>query len=340
LKNPIASFEAIYGNDAADLLSLDLGSVKSVLVTGAQGMIGNALAETFLHTSRTGLDSRLQLYLVSRFWGEDARNYWSKFPNVKLLTNNELSYIGSVEYAIHTASPSNITKIDSLAELRDVNLGLAKSLLILNPKKVIYISTSEIYRGQDLEEGESSQDLSSNTKRDWYPIAKLETENYLNEIALSSEFHLVNVRLFHTFGPGLKKNDGRAFADFIWGAVEKGKIVLNSDGSQIRSFLYLSDAVNAIIKLMLGKTPNIYLVNLGSTNPLSILNFAREISDVTGASLEFEHIENFQHSMNDRLIPKIERMLEWDWKPTVDLSSAIQLTANWIKQSAQFQKEK
>ena len=148
-----------------------------------------------------------------------------------------------------------------------------------------------------------------------------------------NEFSASSVRLFHTFGPGVKRNDGRSFADIIWSAVLSKEIVLKSRGNQVRSFLYLSDAVDAIIKIALTNESGYKVINVGSNMPVSVLEFAEMVSIITESSISFNLQNDFEHSSNNYLVPIISNLNSYNWFAKVDILDGIKFTVNWIKNS-------
>jgi nucleoside-diphosphate-sugar epimerase len=316
----------------------DFGSVglnyepKSILITGAQGMLGNSLAQALRFLTEIGQLSKTKVILMSRQWPLEVQNEWKKNSNFKLVTNSDLSHsLSHIEVVIHTASPSNITKIESFDKLNEVNVGLLKKIMEFEPSRIIYISSGEVYRNGLTIEGTHSQDFSVVNKRDWYPLAKLEAEFELERFVAKGSSSVGIVRLFHTFGPGVKWNDGRSFADILWGAAINKKITLHSEGSQIRSFLYLSDAVDAILRVAMSNESGYKVLNLGSDKPLSIREFAEMVRELTGSKISKVLDTKFIHSPNDYLVPIIERMSFYDWYQKLDTREGIERTLSWIR---------
>ena len=326
-------FEDIFGL-LSDFSISSKPKPKSILITGAQGMLGNALAKALSFLQTTGQLPDTKLILVSREWEPMIVESWKKNKSCLLIQNSSISEIDfPIEIVIHTASPSNITQINSYAQLYEVNIGLLKSIWELNPARIVYISTGEVYKGETLEEGSYSKNLSKSFKRDWYPMVKLEAEFELKQGAIKNEFNASSVRLFHTFGPGVKRNDGRSFADILWSGVLSKQIILKSRGNQVRSFLYLSDAVDAIIKIALTNESGYRVINVGSDAPVSILEFAEMVGIVTESSISFNLQNDFEHSSTDYLVPLIGNLESYKWQAKIDILEGIKLTINWIKNS-------
>lgn len=301
---------------------------KTILVTGANGMLGNGLSIALRQIHNT--DSRL--ILCSRSWNKDSRVTIEPNSNVKFITNEEISDLKeSIDLAIHAASPSNVTKINSFEELEKVNFGILKQLENLNPKKIVYVSSGEVYKGGDTEETSEIASFSRQNLRHWYPIAKLQSEHELRLYADRQNASVSVIRLFHTFGPGVKPNDGRSFADIIWGATIKQEIVLNSSGEQIRSFLYLSDAIDGILSIALSEIQGFSITNLGSPAPVSIKSFAELVAELSKARIKYNLEGSFPHSPNNSIVPNVDKLILSGWKPQVHLEEAIGRTIKWIQ---------
>jgi nucleoside-diphosphate-sugar epimerase len=328
------TFEDIFGVQSDFARTALNDEPQSILITGAQGMLGNGLAQAFEFLQRNGALERTKVYLLSREWSVESLKMWKKNTNFQLVVNSDISNLrGRIEVAIHAASPSNITQVTSFEQLQDVNVGLLRKIQSLKPKRVVYISSGEVYRSEPPREGTHSVNFLMTNRRDWYPLAKLEAEFELEHFERQHNSSVSILRLFHTFGPGLKSDDGRSFADILWGAAVSGEIQLHSNGEQVRSFLYLSDAIDAIIKVALSAETGYKVVNLGSNEPLSIKEFAEKVQDLTGAEIRFKVDGNFIHSPNNYLVPIIQNMYLYNWFPKLEIGEGIGRTISWIRNS-------
>lgn len=332
------TYEDIFVNQGS-ISSQNLKVVpRRILVTGAQGMVGNAISRTLGHLQVQGPLCDTELYLSSRSWSLDHVEEYSLKSRIILINNSSLESIEQIDLAIHVASPSNITHINSLEQLRDVNIGFLEKIKNLKPKKIVYLSSGEVYKGENPVEGSQFGGFKESIKRDWYPIAKLEAENFLRQIGSQEEVCSHVIRLFHTYGPGVKVNDGRSFADILWGAALHNEITLKSAGDQIRSFLYLSDAVNGILSATFSEESKFQISNLGSDKPISILEFAQIVADATNSKISFAENPGFSHSPNNYLVPNLDNISKLGWEPQVSLEKGIEQTINWIRNSIQLSK--
>lgn len=327
------SFEDIFNEEEKLLiynLTKELNS-KSILITGSNGFIGRTLALTLANAVTDGLLD-CELFLASRNWREHSE--FSSLRKVHLLSNNE-ARSNKFEYEVifHCASPSNVTKIESLEELRDINKQFLSDCISSKTKNVVYLSSGEVYGSGSTSVSTSIQKPNSESLRSWYPLAKIEAEEFLMTLSSNRKLGIGVVRLFHTFGPGLKVDDGRSFADILWGAVSSKKITLKSDGLQIRTFLYVGDAIKAL--LMSANLPiGITTLNIGSNQALTIRQFAELVGEKTRSALVYSK-EEFEHSPFNTIIPDISKAEDFGWIPSVGIDDAITRTLNWAKNSFQ-----
>lgn len=325
-----AFFSDIYATGKVSLSGSLNDFPKTIMLTGANGMLGNGLAVAL----RQIQNSDFRLIMCSRSW---VRNYLpirETNSNLKLITNDEISTLKEpIDLVIHTASPSNVTKISSFEDLELANFGILSRLENLNPKKIVYVSSGEVYKGGDSDEASEIKAFSIQNLRDWYPIAKLQAESELRSYASEKNSDVNVIRLFHTFGPGVKPDDGRSFADIIWGATIKKEIVLKSPGEQIRSFLYLSDAIDGILSIAFSENKGFSITNLGSPIPVSIKSFAEVVATISRAQIKFDLEIDFPHSPNNSIVPNMDKLMLSGWRPQVRLEEAVNRTIKWIQGS-------
>jgi nucleoside-diphosphate-sugar epimerase len=311
---------------------------KSILVTGGTGMVGSYLVETIL------LGCQAQGYLPTklRIGGtlitESEKKYFTSFNFVEVssdyLTHPES--VGVNEIVFHLASPASHNRFKDLESLLFVNSDCLKNILNSQVEKFIYFSTGEVYGNQteNLLSEENHAEFDPKSLRSWYPYSKLKGEEQSKLLCSAYNIELTIIRLFHTFGPGVKKNDGRSFADFLY-SVADGKLpTLKSQGDDIRTFLYSPDAVSAFINIC-GKNDKFNIYNVGSDLPMTILQFAQKISQVAGlggeVKFDFSLNNKYIHSPNKSIVPDITKILSTGWKNRTDIDTAILETLEHIK---------
>src|SRR5919107_2448691 len=258
---------------------------KRVVITGAAGFIGSHLSETLLDRGYEviGVDNLLT--------GDTA--------NIAHLVNRDFSFIkhdvtnyiyieGPVHYVLHWASPAS--PIDYLElpipTLKVGALGTHKALGLAKAKgaRFVIASTSEVY-GDPLEHPQKETywgNVNPIGPRGVYDEAKRFAE------AMTMAYHRYHgldakiVRIFNTYGPRMRIRDGRAVPAFISQALRNEDVTVFGDGKQTRSFCYVSDLVDGIIRLMLSDIND--PVNIGNPAEMTIEEIARVIIDMTGSS--------------------------------------------------------
>ena len=329
----LANFQDIYGKYPFNPPEYTR-SPRTILITGAGGMLGHGLAVTIEKMQEMGQQRQTTIYLASRRWTERSRKFWEHNSNIILLTNTEIKSLGrSPDLVIHTASPSNFTQIKSLEELLEINFGMARDILALHPGRIVYISSGEVYGGISYHESRLDFETMTPKARNWYSMAKIKTENLLLEKKKYSTTSIAIVRLFHTFGPGVKKEDGRSFADIIWDAAQGHEITLNSSGTQTRTFLYLADAIDAILKVAVNETLVHEIYNVGSTEPHQIIEFAMIAANLEGLKVRTLEKSDYSHSHLDSVNPTLSNINETGWKANIEISQGIRLTIDWAKEN-------
>ncbi len=249
----------------------------------------------------------------------------------------EISSMSGYDFLIHAASPASPTKYPSVDVLTKINAEITNKLVSTGMQKVLFVSSGEVYGPNSTSPIDENfvGEINSAHPRAAYPIAKIEAERSIQELGDKFSVGTNSVRLFHTFGPGLLRNDGRSFADFIWNVSDKKVPILRSPGQDIRSFLFLRDAVMGLLTILeKGKDGEKY--NLGSSSPISILEFAKKVSVLAGlkGALEFEMSQtSYQHSPNHIIYPNLSKLEKLGWKQEVGLDEMILRTLAWARQS-------
>jgi nucleoside-diphosphate-sugar epimerase len=204
-------------------------------------------------------------------------------------------------------------------------------------QKALFISAGEVYGSKSTSPIHENfiGAIEPTHPRSAYPTAKLEAEKVTLELGGKFSVETNAVRLFHTFGPGVTRNDGRSFADFIWNAAENRAPRLRSSGQDVRTFLFLRDTVVGILTI-LDKGKNTEKYNLGGSNPISILDFAKRVSLLAGleGEVEFGNIkDSYNHSPNHIIYPSVSKLNNLGWHQEVDLDEMILRTLSWSRQN-------
>lgn len=240
-----------------------------ILVTGATGLIGKAIVSRLYDINKDV--GNIEIYAQVR--NEDkARRLFSQKKGVKFLVCDiaevDLVNLG-IDYVIHCASVTDSKSfVNSPVETIMTAIEGTKRILefsrINHVKSLVYLSSMEVYGTPVTDEKideKHGTNIDTSCARSSYPESKRMCETLCTAYYNEFEVPVKTLRLTQTFGPGVNYNDGRVFAEFARCAIEEKNIVLNTKGTTKRNYLYIDDAVNAILTVLLyGDNGEIYNV--------------------------------------------------------------------------------
>ena len=307
--------------------------MKRVLITGAAGFLGSHLCDRFIKDGYhvlamdnliTGRLKNIEhLFHLEQF--EFLNNDVSKFINVS----------GELDYILHFASPAS--PIDYLKipiqTLKVGSMGVHNCLGMAKAKgaRILIASTSEVY-GDPLVHPQTEEywgNVNPVGPRGVYDEAKRFQE------ALTMAYHNFHglqtriVRIFNTYGPRMRLNDGRVLPAFIGQALRGEDLTIFGDGSQTRSFCYVDDLVEGIVRLLL--SDYVYPVNIGNPSEITISQFAEEIIQLTGTAQRviYENLPIDDPKQRQPDISKAKTIL--NWSPKVDRAEGLKITYDYFK---------
>jgi len=306
---------------------------KRVLITGAAGFLGSHLCDRFISEGFevigvdnfiTGLRLNIEHMLIN--------------PNFKFIEHDIVSQLdidGPLDFIIHFASPASPKDHLKMPiqTLMANSLGTYNLLELANRKfaRILVASTSEIYGDPKSHPQTESYNGNVNTigPRSSYDEGKRFQE------AITMAYHRVHgletriARIFNTYGPRMKIDDGRVIPAFIGQALENKSLTVFGDGSQTRSFCYVDDLVDGIYKLLYS---DYHLpVNLGNPDEVSILEFAREIIKVSKLNLGivFESLPEDDPNRRRPDISLAKKVL--NWSPKISRKEGLMFTFKFFK---------
>ena len=306
---------------------------QRVLITGAAGFLGSHLCDRFVQEG-------FQVIAMDNLITGDMRNidHLLPLPNFSFVHQDVSEFIhvsGPLHHILHFASPAS--PIDYLKipiqTLKVGSLGVHRCLGLAKAKgaRITIASTSEIYGDPEVhpQHEEYWGHVNAVGPRGVYDEAKRFQE------AMTMAYHTFHgletriVRIFNTYGPRMRLNDGRVLPAFIGQALRGEPLTVFGDGSQIRSFCYVDDLIEGIVRLHFSDESR--PVNIGNPDEITIADFAREILALTGSDVDITHKPLPVNDPRQRR-PDISRAREvLGWEPTVDRAEGLRRTYEFFK---------
>ncbi|MCX7715840.1 MAG: SDR family oxidoreductase [Endomicrobia bacterium] len=304
-----------------------------VVITGGAGFIGSHLCDYFIRKGH-------YVICVDNFITGSIKKIEHLFGNEKFLfikhdVTNYIHIVGKVDAVLHFASPASPEDYLKypIQTLKVGALGTHKALGLAKEKKAIFMlaSTSEVY-GDPL--------VSPQKESYWGNVNPIGPRGVYDEAkrfaeAMTMAYHRYHklpvriVRIFNTYGPRMRLNDGRVVPNFIYQALKNKPITVYGDGSQTRSFCYISDLVEGIYKLLMKNIPE--PVNLGNPQEMKIIDFAKLIKKLIGSKskIVFKPLPEDDPHQRKPDITKAKKLL--GWQPKVSLEEGIKLTIEYFR---------
>lgn len=318
--------------------------MQTVLVAGGAGFIGSHLCHQLLQNN-------YHVLCLDNYITGDKRNIDSllisphfQFQSIDVTGNIELllNDVPKIDYIFHLASPASPNKnsknsyINKPLETMLANSQGTQNLLELAKKHraaFLFASTSEVYGDPAMSPQNESYwgNVNPNGIRSVYDEAKRYGEAmtmlYLRTFGVDARI----IRIFNTYGPQMQPDDGRVVSNFIVEALENKPITIYGDGSQTRSFCYVSDMVEGIMKAMFTADTKGLVVNLGNPNERTILELATMIKERIGSPSEIIHEELPADDPKIRRpdITLAKKLL--DWEPKVSIEEGLEKTIAYFK---------
>ena len=307
--------------------------METVLITGAAGFLGSHLCDRFIKEGFRviGMDNLItgnlknieHLFPLKEF--EFSHHDVSNFVHVP----------GDLKYILHFASPASpidylkipiqTLKVGSLGTHNLLGLAKAKNA------RMLIASTSEVY---------GDPTVHPQTEEYWGNVNPVGPRGVYDEAkrfqeAITMAYHNFHgletriVRIFNTYGPRMRLNDGRVLPAFIGQALRGEDLTVFGDGSQTRSFCYVDDLVEGIYRLLL--SDQTYPVNIGNPDEITILQFAEEIIKLTGTSQKiiFEELPENDPKQRQPEISKAKEFLNWE--PKISRREGLAITYDYFK---------
>lgn len=294
----------------------------TAIVTGGAGFIGSHVVDALLTKGYavfavdnliTGREDNLT----------EAKKH-ENFTFIKHDVTGELPVVGHIDYLYHLASPASVPDYQKFSEETALVNSVGTRVLLKVAKahgaKFLFTSTSEVY-GDPKEHPQKETywgNVNPNGVRACYDESKrfgeMITMLYVRNHGVDGRI----ARIFNTYGPRMRPTDGRVVSNFINQAISNKPMTVYGDGKQTRSFCYVSDMVDGLIRLM--DVPSGEVVNLGNPEEYTVLDLAQKIKIMTRTSSEIVHTELPEDDPTQRRpdISKAKKLLGWEPKISVD----------------------
>ena len=304
---------------------------KTVLVTGGAGFIGSHLCKRLLNENHKVicLDNLFTGSLNNIKSFKDNNNF--EFVNHDITKPYYRDNIDEIYNLACPASPihyqSNPIKTVKTCTIGVINmLGLAKK----NNAKILQASTSEVYGDPEIHPQKEDYNGNVNTLgyRSCYDEGKRCAETLFMDYKREHNLNIRIVRIFNTYGPNMTKNDGRVVSNFILQALKGEDITVYGDGSQSRSFQFIDDLVEGLLKMM--NSDFVGPINLGNPIELSMKDLAAMVIRLTNSSSKIIY-NKLPEDDPKRRRPDISLAKSiLDWSPIIDLETGLQKTINYF----------
>lgn len=297
-----------------------------ILVTGGAGFIGSHLIDRLMEQGH-------EVICLDNFYTGHKRNLlkWMNHPYFELIRHDITEPIRlEADQIYHLACPAspvhyqyNPVKTIKTNVMGTLNmLGLAKRV----KARFLLASTSEVYGDPEIHP--QTEDYRGNVNpigiRSCYDEGKRVAETLAFDYHRQNDVEIRVARIFNTYGPRMLENDGRVVSNFVVQALRGNALTVYGDGSQTRSFCFVSDLVEGLMRLMNGD--QIGPVNLGNPDEYTILQLAQAVQTMVNPSLEIDYRPLPQDDPRRRK-PDITKARTWlNWQPTVPLQEGLKLT--------------
>lgn len=306
--------------------------MKRILVTGGAGFIGSHLCERLLSEGN-------EVICLDNFFTGNKMNIVHLLDNhyFELVRHDIISpYYAEVDEIFNLACPAspihyqyNPIKTLKTSLMGSINmLGLAKR----TRSRILQASTSEVYGDPEIHPQPETYRGNVNPigPRSCYDEGKRAAETVFFDYHRQNNVDIKVIRIFNTYGPNMNPNDGRVVSNFIVQALKGQDITIYGDGSQTRSFQYIDDLLNGILKMMASPKDFIGPVNLGNPEEFTILELAQKVIQMTNSKSKIIYMPLPKDDPMQRK-PNIELAKEkLNWQPAIKLNEGLNKTIKYF----------
>lgn len=314
---------------------------SDILVTGATGLIGSTLVRCLL-----ALNENIRICCPVRNKDKAISMYGETDSSLSFVESDLLEFTenlkGDFKYIIHCASPTDGKYMASNpVETYELSTDTTRNLLRYAKEhkdcSMVYISSLEYY-GQIFEEKTITEDqqgyIDIKSPRSSYPLGKRSAEYLCRAYAMEYGVNVKTARLTQTFGAGVAANDNRVFAQFARSIISGNDIIMHTDGTSAKPYVYTTDCIRAILYILIkGKNGESYNVANDDTY-ISIKELAYFLRDEFNPSIKvrFEKNTEMKYAPTTKLKLSSEKLRQLGWKPLYGLKEMFERLINSIKE--------
>ena len=309
-------------------------ATRRVLVTGGAGFIGSHLCDRLLAEGA-------EVLCVDNFYSSTRSNIYHLLahPRFEFLRHDitfplfvevdEIYHLACPASPVHyQRDPVQTTKTSVLGSIN--MLGLAKR----TRAKILLTSTSEVYGDPKVhpQQEEYWGNVNPIGVRSCYDEGKRCAETLFFDYRRQHDLGIKVVRIFNTYGPRMKPDDGRVVSNFVVQALSGEDLTIYGHGSQTRSFCYVDDIVDAILLMMESDHDVTGPINIGSPEELSVAELAQEVLRITGSGSALKSLDLPEDDPMQRQPDITKAMQTLHWKPTVSMNEGLARTVKWFSE--------
>ncbi|MBN2668397.1 MAG: SDR family oxidoreductase [Bacteroidales bacterium] len=308
--------------------------MKKILVTGGAGFVGSHLCERLLKEGN-------EVICLDNFFTGSKKNvvHLLDNPYFELVRHDvTMPYFVEVDHIYNLACPAspihyqyNPIKTIKTSVMGAINmLGLAKRI----NAKILQASTSEVYGDPNVHPQTESYWGNVNTwgPRSCYDEGKRSAETLFMDYNIQNKVDIKVIRIFNTYGPRMHPNDGRVVSNFIVQALQNKDITIYGDGQQTRSFQYVDDLLEGMIRMVNSRDGFTGPVNIGNPNEFTILELAEKVIEMTGSKSKIIFLPPSKDDPTRRQPDISLAKKELDWSPKIQLNEGLVKTIDFFRE--------
>lgn len=321
---------------------------RSIMISGATGLIGSMLIDVIMKKNEEGLNCNIYALGRSEFGMKNRFQYCFESPNFRFVEYDVIKQLSfdvteTVDYILHLASNTHPIQYstDPIGTITTNIIGVQNLLDFAvghNTSRFLFASSNEIY-GENRGDVEKFDEqycgyINCNTMRAGYPESKRCGEALCQAYKVQKGLDVVIPRLTRSYGPTLLKTDTKALSQFLYKGVNEEDIVLKSAGTQYYSYLYVADSVSGILTILLcGESGEAY--NISDTNSdIMLKDLASIIASYVGKKVVFEIPDLFEsagYSTATKALLESEKLQKLGWTAKYTISDGVERTINMLK---------